>query len=375
VNPVLRPIVLLLVVALPSFGQTAGISAPDQTVSAGQTVVASLSLASAGQIVAALQFDLQWDPSLSIQFTPGAQLRAASKIPYVAPLAANSLRCMITGLNQTAIADGELLKFFLVADPAASTGTVQTAITNVVATDPNGIAVGLSGSTFQVQIQSGTTLQTLPSQAVLNAASLSPGPLSPGEIITLLGLNSLPVLSLNIDGAPAPILYTGPGQINAIVPFGLSLTSPATIQLKYQQQTSTVTLPAAAAAPGLFAADGAGTGPGAILNQDYSVNSIDNPAQPGSVVMIFGSGFGALQTPATDGNPVSTADSVVAIPTATVAGSTATVLYAGAAPGLVAGVNQLNLLLPAGVAHNPGAPVVLTVPGLGASNTVTVAIQ
>jgi uncharacterized protein (TIGR03437 family) len=37
--------------------------------------------------------------------------------------------------------------------------------------------------------------------------------------------------------------------------------------------------------------------PGAVENQDYSVNSAANPAAPGSVVQIFATGYGELSGP------------------------------------------------------------------------------
>jgi uncharacterized protein (TIGR03437 family) len=43
-----------------------------------------------------------------------------------------------------------------------------------------------------------------------------------------------------------------------------------------------MTLPVVPAEPGLFTADGTGKGQGAILNQDYSVNSASKPAAAGS---------------------------------------------------------------------------------------------
>jgi uncharacterized protein (TIGR03437 family) len=51
------------------------------------------------------------------------------------------------------------------------------------------------------------------------------------------------------------------------------------------------------------------------------------------------------------------------------------VSYAGAAPGLVAGVTQVNALIPSGV--NPGSaiPIVLTIGGVSSQAGVTIAIQ
>ena len=59
----------------------------------------------------------------------------------------------------------------------------------------------------------------------------------------------------------------------------------------------------------------------------------------------------------------------------TIGGQPATVSYQGAAPGLVAGVMQINVQLPAGIAPGATVPVTMTVGSTVALNTVTVAVQ
>ena len=372
----LRYAALTLFLTLPSFAQTARLLISDQTLNPGQTVVAPLSIASAGQTIAAIQFDLQWESPLTVQLIPGEQLRAAAKIPYTASPTFQTLRCLVAGMNQTAIADGELLKLFFSADPAASDSVTHVSITNIVAADPNGSALVVGASPAAVQVQRGSPVQFLPTDAILNAAGLSPGPLSPGEIITIFGANSPPATSLKISGALAPILYSGPAQMNAIVPFGLDLGASAMLEIRYPQRTAAISLPVARVTPGLFATEGTGVGAGAALNEDYTMNSLANPARPGSVVTVYGTGFGVLQSTVSDGQPVTAANSAAATITATVAGLPATVLYAGAAPGLIAGMDEVDLRLPAGVVHNSSAPVVVTINGSSSvSNVVTIAIQ
>ena len=67
--------------------------------------------------------------------------------------------------------------------------------------------------------------------------------------------------------------------------------------MTYDNQTSTTeTFPVAASAPGIFTMNSSGSGQGAILNQDYSVNSPTQPAAPGSIIMLYATGGGALQS-------------------------------------------------------------------------------
>ncbi|MDQ6677961.1 MAG: hypothetical protein M3Z09_11755, partial [Acidobacteriota bacterium] len=59
----------------------------------------------------------------------------------------------------------------------------------------------------------------------------------------------------------------------------------------------------------------------------------------------------------------------------TVGGQPATVSYAGSAPGLVSGVMQLNVIVPAGVASGAAVPVIVTVGSASSQQNVTAAIQ
>jgi uncharacterized protein (TIGR03437 family) len=242
----------------------------------------------------------------------------------------------------------------------------------------SGVSIPLNAAAANVQIAQNpnpTAVQVIPAAAVLNSASLAPGPLSPGEIITLVGFSGLPSVSLQIDGMAAPVLYAGSNQINAIVPFGLDLTHAASLQLKTPAQTSAMSLPVAPTSPAIFTLSSTGLGSGAILNQDNTVNSFDNPASPGSIIMIYGTGFGLLQSPVIDGQAVVTQNFTVLPVSATVAGMQADVVYAGAAPGLIGGVIQINVRLPAGLAHDLTAPLVLTVSGSSTIGGVIAAIQ
>jgi uncharacterized protein (TIGR03437 family) len=83
----------------------------------------------------------------------------------------------------------------------------------------------------------------------------------------------------------------------------------------------------------------------AALNQDGSINSPSNPARPGSVVTLFASGGGANYSFA-DGAivPMGIYD---ALATVWAGGSRSfEVVFAGDAPGLVAGIMQINFRLP-----------------------------
>jgi len=127
--------------------------------------------------------------------------------------------------------------------------------------------------------------------------------------------------------------------------------------------------------PAIFAVTG-GKGQGAVLNQDSSPNSVSNPAGPGSVLQVFATGFGQTGPAGVDGQ---VAGSVPSFPvgkvTATIGGIDAAVQYAGTAEGLLAGVTQVNVAIPAGVQTGDAIPLVLSVAGSPSPTGITVAIH
>ena len=152
-----------------------------------------------------------------------------------------------------------------------------------------------------------------------------------------------------------------------VVPVMMGVAAVIAWQLMAESVTAT--------APGLFTANSSGKGPGAILNQDGSFNSGSNAAEVGSVVVLYGTGEGAVDPVVVDG-----AINASSLPTprepmtVRIGGKEAEVLYGGAAPGLVAGVFQINVRIPEGV--EPGnAPVVVMVGRATSSPEVTVAVR
>jgi len=162
--------------------------------------------------------------------------------------------------------------------------------------------------------------------AVVNAASFATGPVAPGEIVTIFGSN----LDQNVtfDFVPATMIYSSATQVNVTVPYGVT-GSTTSVQ---SGSSAPVKLDVAPSAPGIFAAVPAG----------------DN------VLTLYATGCGALTTDALPrcALPVSV----------TVNGEPAAVLYAGIAPGLVQGANQINVQLPADI-NSGQLTIVLTAGG------------
>jgi uncharacterized protein (TIGR03437 family) len=236
---------------------------------------------------------------------------------------------------------------------------------------------------------------TLPENAVVSAATFSGGAVSPGLLVTIFGsgigpsalttaqLTSQGLLASTLaetrvlfDNVAAPLVYASAAQTSAIVPYAVAGRTNTVLQVEYRgQRTNAINLRVTEAVPGLFTANSSGKGPGAILNQDNSVNTATNPARAGGIVILFGTGEGITDPVSQDGL---LATSVYPKPrqpvTVRIGGKDAEVLYAGAAPGLVAGIFQINAKVPEGLAPGP-QPVVVQIGTASSSPEVTVSVQ
>ncbi|MGA2131577.1 MAG: hypothetical protein ABSH50_04605 [Bryobacteraceae bacterium] len=232
-------------------------------------------------------------------------------------------------------------------------------------------------------------------QAVVNAASYTSSAIAPGELISVFGIGigptdplklvlnsagnvstSLQGYTVTFDGVAAPLLYAAAGQINAVVPFSVAGKSSTVMELWAPANTRySVTLPVSPAAPAIF--ELGTSGQGGILNGDYSVNSAAHPAPRGSTVAIYATGTGVLTPASADGVVISaTNPPVSAAPvTVTIGGQAAIVSYQGGAPGLVAGVMQINAQVPASVTPGSAVPVTISAGGVAGLATVTMAVE
>jgi uncharacterized protein (TIGR03437 family) len=141
--------------------------------------------------------------------------------------------------------------------------------------------------------------------------------------------------------------------------------------------SNTMTMPVQSATPAIFSRDSSGAGPGAILNQDNTLNSSANPAAPGSIVAIYLTGGGVTAPASGDGSvtgvppPLLTQASAT---TVTIGGVNAAVKFAGAAPGSVAGLTQINVEVPAG-ATGIALPVIVKIGTFSSTGAATVAVK
>lgn len=293
----------------------------------------------------------------------------------------------------TAVSTGNWLAVTPAAGTTAPGGTVPLTISlqnlNSLApsTTPYSGTIQVAGSAGSTTVSvSLTVLPPLPTVVkVTNGASFLSGPISPGEMVTIfgqglgpdIGVPVTPTLIVNsrlpftlggvqvlVGGFPAPLLYASSSQISAVVPYEITSSGQNLIlQVKYLGQGSNAfALTQAAAAPGILTANLSGTGPGAILNANGTANFWGNPANQGDPVVLYVTGEGQTTppgvsgsiTPATPPFPQS-----LQAPTVTIGGLPAAVLLYAEAPGMVSGVMQINVQIPA-AAPSGALPVVVS---------------
>jgi uncharacterized protein (TIGR03437 family) len=232
--------------------------------------------------------------------------------------------------------------------------------------------------------------------SVVNSASFVGGSVAPGELISIFGSNlgpgtpqgpqvsggvlttSLSGVSVLFNGVPAPMVLAYSTQVNCVVPFEVQGNSTVSVQIQYSGATSAlVNLPVAATAPGIFTANGSGTGQAAALNQDYSYNNTAEPAEPGSAVMLYLTGAGQTTPASVDGSvnlgPGALPTTQLPV-TAQIGGLPATVLYTGNSSGIVSGVSQINLIVPPGLPSGQ-QPVTVRVGSYTSQPGVTIAVR
>jgi len=232
--------------------------------------------------------------------------------------------------------------------------------------------------------------------AVTNAASYASNTVSPGQAVAIFGANlgagapasmqltdaglvatSLAGTGVYFDGIPAPLLFASPGQVNAIVPFGIASDSTQ-VQVQSQGQWSDpMTMPVAASSPGIFSADTSGIGQGLIFNADGTRNTANRPAAAGSAVVLFLTGAG-LTTPALPDGTLVPGDLLpkpVLPVSAQIGGQAAHVIGASDMTGVVAGILQINLQIPDNTPPGPAIPVVVQIGNAFSQPNLTVAVQ
>ena len=152
------------------------------------------------------------------------------------------------------------------------------------------------------------------------------------------------------------------------IPFELSGKSSTSVTLSYNGSNfGAVTVPLVFGGPGLFRLEPNVSAQAWALNQDGTFNGPLNPAAPGSVIMLLGTGFGATNPACPTGGLNVPGPASLISDLAAIMESGGPVLYAGSAPSLPCGVEQINMQIPTN--HPSGAMTIF--PRVATNNGLT----
>jgi uncharacterized protein (TIGR03437 family) len=232
---------------------------------------------------------------------------------------------------------------------------------------------------------------TASAQVVVSAAAFEwTRPVAPGSIAALFGefpvaepliAQELPLptqlggVRVLVNGQPAGLYAVFPTQINFMAPLDMEAgryVTQARVDVEIEGMTGDwAGMWVRDVSPAIFTLDAAdATRPGAVLNQDNSVNGPGNPARPGEILQIFGMGQGQKLIAPLPVTPPQTSQTPLvwfrnhSSPAA-----------ASALPDGLPGMWQINVPVPTNADLRAGAtPITVKVDGVQ-SNTVTVWIE
>ena len=224
------------------------------------------------------------------------------------------------------------------------------------------------------------------SGGVLNAANQQAGNLAPGSYATIAGtdFSSVPLfpstsrlpialgeVSVSFDAGgisvPAPISYMSFNQINIQIPWEMAGQASAKVKVNYHGISGpSVTVPLAPTSPAFFEYTDAGNSQLSVVAQDSNYNFIgaNNGAGRGKAIVLYANGLGAVNdTPPTGAlTPTTVLSRTTTLPTVTIGGKNAQVLFSGMVP-LAVGFYQINVTVPAD-APTGLQPIVLAIGGV-----------
>jgi uncharacterized protein (TIGR03437 family) len=164
-------------------------------------------------------------------------------------------------------------------------------------------------------------------------------------------------------------IYTIQGQVGAVLPSNTPL-GVGEVTVTYNGQTSAPHgITVVANTFGIFALNQQGSGPASLTDANGGFITLTSAAKPGQTIVVWGTGLGAI---ATDDAADQSGGDLTNIPTQVlVGGKQATIRYHGRAPH-IAGLDQLNVDIPAGV-QGCYVSLIVLVNGM-ASNSTTLPV-
>jgi uncharacterized protein (TIGR03437 family) len=192
-------------------------------------------------------------------------------------------------------------------------------------------------------------------QSIVNAASGQTARFAPNSHISIYGsrFSGSPNLQVMLLRTPAQLLYVSESQLNVVLPPAVPARGLELFVLRDGVTGPRVRIDLLPEAPELYVAAG---GFAAATHADGRALTEGDPARPGQIVVIYGTGFGLTRLgEASAQRPAVRADSTITPIDVWLDGQripAENVLYAGVSP-TYAGLYQLNLRLPETILADP----------------------
>jgi uncharacterized protein (TIGR03437 family) len=234
-----------------------------------------------------------------------------------------------------------------VAGAGPMTGPIDSQQAYVAKIDPTPPSVSLDSVQNAVNPASPSNTQGIAAGEYLRLLGKNLGPSTPAPGIINGGVvaSTDAGVTVTFDGVAVPLLSVSAAEIDLIAPFGLAGKSSTVVQVQYKGvESNSVKVAVSPRALQVLA----------VFNSGFTFDAATNPAQGGSIMTLYIAGVGTTNPPSQDGQvngfPLASAPSPLTIvwpgnnpPTTSVP---LTVTYAGAAPGLAAGIFQINFVAP-----------------------------
>ncbi|HBY58898.1 MAG TPA: hypothetical protein DEH78_03695, partial [Solibacterales bacterium] len=310
-------------------------------------------------------------------FYTGSQVRVNGSTPLATtPLGSTSMQAVIPASLLSAVGNLSIT----VSNPDPGGGVSSAAVFSVLAPGPQIAGVVDAASFLAGPVSPGKMVAIFGSGLGPGALTTFAMPTSPATIAaTLAGTRILFGTTTSGAATAAPIIFTSLSQVVAMVPYNVTTGGNVKVWAEFNGVVSAqpLTVAVAATAPALFTMGSVGSGQAAALNEDGTINSDANPIAGGKVISLFGTGEGVLTaTPAVaNGEILNSVLNITATVSAQIDGIDAPVQSATGVSGLVAGVFQVNLTVPAGAKAGKAVPVVITIGGVATQTSVTIGVK
>jgi uncharacterized protein (TIGR03437 family) len=252
--------------------------------------------------------------------------------------------------------DGQAPDAVLGQPDTSSESTAADTIQNPVALASDGANLYVADADARRVLVYSPGDKPLSGKQIVNAASLMPGPLAPGMLVSIEYPAASETPHVLLDGIELPVLEANSDAIQTQLPYLLnSSASSLVVRAEHADGTSSysdaVGVSFVPAAPGIYAFSGKEPRSGLLLHQGQPLTS-DSPAKVGDTLTVWATGLG-LVDPASENREVQ-------IPVRAYINGQPALVVSAELPQSATGVYEVHVQLPQGVTPGQVATLVLS---------------